>query len=423
MSFSLRNPQLAKELRHLRLPWIGAVAAGSLLAVRPLVEGEGLETLLMAIVLYGFFGGLALVAVVSFGGEFQEHTWALLLTQPVPRSQLWKKKLLLVIIAVVAALLVEGLVLATVSSWYSGSELWDALLRTFSVQGLGLAAVFILATVCSCGYWTLVAGSIIGGLVFTIAIQVITAELVALVWARVSNNPEPFGNSGLFPALIIAGAIYSMLFLWLGRRKFLNYEVRATRFSESALRENGLQTKIAAWFGLVSTPGNKFLNFARKELMLLTPAVQLAAFFTISWLVVLVIQWQQHLAYLFDIFTCLYAPITCLLAGCLSLGEEKVLGIDEAQLTLPLSPTLQWLLKLVVGAFGAALLSLGLPLLLFWGTGLVVDLSQSGLVGQNDNGKWQLVCICGLAFILSFWAAAHVANTVRAAITTVVGII
>src|SRR5437899_1871051 len=98
-----KNVQLAKEVKPLLWPWIGAVAAGALIAVKPLVDGAGMETLLTGIIGYGFLGGLALMATLSFGHELQDRTLPLLLTQPASRSWLWNQKMLIITGAVFAA--------------------------------------------------------------------------------------------------------------------------------------------------------------------------------------------------------------------------------------------------------------------------------------------------------------------------------
>jgi hypothetical protein len=118
--------------------------------------------------------------------------------------------------------------------------------------------------------------------------------------------------------------------------------------------------------------------------------------------------------------TCLYAPVSSLLAGCISLGEEKALGLTASQFALPFSRWLQWLLKLAVCAGTAVLISLGLPVVLFLVTGGRA-LHESGLMNPNDNGIWALACISGLMFLLSYWAITLAANTLRAALVAIVG--
>jgi ABC-type transport system involved in multi-copper enzyme maturation permease subunit len=171
MRLTLNHPQLVKELRPLVLPWIGAVATGSLLAIRPLVQGEGLDGLFMGIAVYGFFGGLAFLTALSFGSEFHERTLPLLLSQPQTRFHLWNQKMLIAAVAVLAGVTAEIALLKGFSSWYPGNEVGEAINAALPTEDMLLAGFFLLVTVCSCSYWTLVAGSILGGMVFTVVIE------------------------------------------------------------------------------------------------------------------------------------------------------------------------------------------------------------------------------------------------------------
>jgi hypothetical protein len=168
------------------------------------------------------------------------------------------------------------------------------------------------------------------------------------------------------------------------------------------------------------------LNLVRKEIHLQKPIGQMAVAFAACWsgIVLLQLLWpSQKIVYLFDILTCLYAPIISLLAACVPLGEEKQLGVTASQLTLPFSAMGQWLLKLVVGATTAAVLSLGLPLLLFGITGLFLDLSSSDLMNLEGKGLEVLTCFSGVGFLLGYWAISLMPGTIQAALVAVVGLI
>lgn len=425
MIFSAKHPRLAKELRPLLLPWVVAVVAGGLPGFKPLVDWMGFENLL-GLAAYGFLGGLALLAVVSFGTEFHERTLPLLLTQPRSRSSLWNQKLLTVTVAVVVAVFAETALLSCVSGWWSQFEVLGFVSGALSNNEVLLAGVFLLATVCSCGFWTLVAGSTIGGLVFTVAAEFGSAMAVAILLARIRGQEQPFQDPQTFLALVVTGVVYSAIFLWLGWRKFVRLEVRNTRFGEGAPGIAAFAWK-APWSSLlISRPTQRVLNLVRKELRLQKPIFQLAAVFAVCWLATILLQWlrpKQNITYLFDVLTCVYAPLSSLLAGCVSLGEEKVLGLTAQELTLPFSPRLQWLLKLVVCAATAAVLSLGLPLLLFWTTGALVDVRDSGLMNPKDNGVLVLGCISALVFLLGYWAISLTGNTVHAALVAVGGLV
>ena len=413
-----------KELRPLLLPWSCALAVGTLFALKPFVEG--LDLFQKELVLYGFLAGLALVCSISFGEEFQHRTVSLLLSQPLPRSRVWRQKTIIVGVLVLLAALFEFGWLAAVS-WYPGIKPSDALEYSFTGEELLLAAVFLVATVCSCGYWTLVAQSTIGGLVFTISAQLLSALAVGLVVERVGHGTELIASSTTFPSLLIGGLLYSGVFLWLGRRKFLQFEVKGHQAGRTGSLTINWLSRAVDRLGLTSTPDGKLLNLVRKEVHLLKPAFHLAGIFVLTWFGILVLQLarpREPISWLFDWLTCLYAPLTALLGGCLTLGEEKALAIVDTQLMLPLSRAVQWLIKLLSCFCITSILILGLPVLLFWLTGGFLDLNHSGLVGSDRGeiarGMIGLSCFSGIVFCLGFWAITQVPSTVQATLLVVV---
>jgi hypothetical protein len=422
MISALTNPKILKETRPLLMPWLCAIFAGGLVAVKPLV-GDGLGGLLVGLVVYGFLGGLALVASLSFGQEFHNQTMSLLLSQPQPRSEVWRQKTAIVAGLVLLAVVIEGMWLTGVASWYPEDASFNSFQHTFTGQQLLLGAVFLLATVCSCGYWTIVTQSTIGGLVFTVAIELLTAVAIGLGVARAFHQEEPFSNSDSFGILVIAGVIYSGFFLWFSRRAFLLLELKAPRSKISEGARYRWRGAVAARLGLICAPRQKTLNLVRKEIRLLKPAFQLAGAFVLSWLIVVLVQSSYQavrINYLFDVITCLYAPVTALLGGCLTLGEEKALGIAEAQLILPIGRAYQWMIKLVTCLIAVSFLCLALPKFLFWVTSSFLDLHQSGFIEPQDSGFLGLACVCGFGFALAFWAIPHVKSTVQAALVTLI---
>jgi ABC-2 family transporter len=426
MNLPIRNPQVAKELRPLFWPWVGTILAGSLLVLRPAVgEGVGLEGLLMGVVIYGFFGGMAFLAAVSFGEEFQERTLSLLLSQPVSRQQLWNKKMALLAGAVLAALAFEAVLIGVLSRSPIAGPVMDSLKQTFDQEELLVAGAFILATVCTAGFWTLVAGSTVGGLVFTVTCEFACGVTAALIYSGFSRYSDPPRNLMLLTAAV-ATTVYSIVLLWLGRRMFLTLEVKPARSAAAGPSRGRVWERVPALQILVCRPAARLPNFVRKEIRLLKPITQLAFVFLLCWIGVALVQWlwpKQRITYVFDLLTFIYAPITCLLAGALSLGEEKTLGLAETQLTLPFSIAWQWVLKLLTCGLVAALLGLGLPLALVLVTGDWLHLDESSLVQEKDNTLSALACLSGVGFLLAFWASAHVESAVRAAIVTIIGTI
>lgn len=419
MKLPIQNAMARKELQPLLLPWCFTVALGTLFALKPLMDGQRFFP--EGLVPYGFLAGLALVCSMCFGEEFQHRTVSLLLSQPLPRSRVWRQKTILMGSLVLMAVVFECAWLVGVSSWYPGSEMADAVRYSFTGEELLLAALFLIATVCSCGYWTLVAQSTIGGLVFTISAQLLSALAVGLVVGRAWHANEISASPVTLPALLVGGLLYSGVFLWLGRRKFLQFEVKGHQTGTRSPSMNWL-SRAPARLGLTSTPDGKLLNLVRKEVHLFKPAFQLAGVFLLAWFGIILLQLVKPgdpILWLFDWLTCLYAPLTALLGGCVTLGEENALAIVDTQLTLPISRALQWVVKFLSCFCLTSILIVGLPMLLFWFTGRFLDLNQSGLVGL-ERGITGLACFSGVVFLLAFWASTQTQGPVQATLLVVV---
>src|SRR5260221_3543927 len=302
MIFSLKNPSILKETRPLLLPWLCAVFAGALFAIKPLVSEMGLGSFLLGLVVYGFLGGLAVVGSLAFGQEFHNRTMSLLLSQPLPRSEIWRQKTTIVAVMVTLALVIECVWLACASSWYPGDELWNSLQQDFTGRDLLLGLVFLFATVCSCGYWVMVTQSTIGGLVFTVAAQFVSGLAVVLTLARAWHLTDPFADPAIFKVLSIGGLLYSGFFLWFSRRTFLLLEVTAPRSLSSEGARYPWRIWVTKRLGLICTPHHRILNLVRKEIRLLKTAFQLAGVFSLSWVIVFLLQLayrEVRLVYLF----------------------------------------------------------------------------------------------------------------------------
>jgi hypothetical protein len=220
--------------------------------------------------------------------------------------------------------------------------------------------------------------------------------------------------------------IYSALFLWLSWRKFVRLEIRAAGLNQPVSGSFVLNRKLPLVRLFVPRPGEKVRNLIRKELRLEKPVLMLAGVFIVCWLATALLQWlrpAQNITYVFDALIWVYAPLTAVLAGCVPLGEEKVLGLFSSQLTQPCSHLLQWSLKLAVGTGTVVVLCLGIPIFLWWST---VNLGLANTSETANNHKEEIVALaafCGLAFLLTYWAISHVANMIRAALAAVCGLV
>ena len=143
------NTRLLKETRNL-LPMF----AGTLLLIAVPYLIFHLNDAALGYVAFGL--ACMVMGGSSFGNEFQHRTISLLLSQPIPRSVIWREKML-VLGAGMAASAIVLLVCLAVSGPISGRVEWLPL------------ALIPLCAFCGAPCWTLSLRHGIGGMVFAAA--------------------------------------------------------------------------------------------------------------------------------------------------------------------------------------------------------------------------------------------------------------
>jgi hypothetical protein len=311
------------------------------------------------------------------------------------------------------------------SHW--GMPFLPNLKRLFTAQETLLAGACVVATICSAGFWTFLARSTIGGLVFTLAGQFLVGLAAVYAIGRTYGPDFQFEDPMISVLILSVGVIYSATFLWLGWRKFAHLEFTDVAFGEISPLSSPLAGK--RWWSdwLRCRPSGGLLNLGRKEVRLHKPLFMIAAVFSLCWLATLGFLFVQPARQdlcenIFNLLTVFQVPLTAVLAGCVSLGEEKALGLAAWQLTLPISARRQWLVKLAVATASAVGLGLALPLFLAWITSAKASVGLLDLIHEKDTALRMLLVVSGLMFVMSFWAATLLANTVRAAVMAVVSL-
>lgn len=409
------NSRLAKEFRPLLLPWCVAAFAGlgHLIALAdPVFSRSDIAEFLIGLAGFAFIGGCLLLATLPLGSEFHQRTLHLLLAQPLERSRLWLDKLLVATIAVVALGAVHGAILASMGKLPS-----DVLLPSIG---------FLVVTVCSAAVHTQMARSVIGGMVFTgtwqFAATGVVSGLIYVCYKALGRDPEMDAWT-LLAAYICAGAVYSGVSLWLGWRNFAEMEVSDAPPGRDLALPDWLTPKKWTTFLRCQLTGN-FANLIRKEVCLQKPVFTIAAVFSACWLLtLLLLMLQPSRSEIFEGtlngLTAVHMTIVVLLAGCVSLGEEKALGLAAWHLTLPISAFRQWLVKLLVAAATTVLIGLALPLFLSL---ITLFKAKVGLVALQTGEIVPSVIVLTVMLIvgtLSFWAATFTGSTVQAALTTI----
>jgi hypothetical protein len=417
---------LAKELRMLLLPAGGALAAAiAFIALAWLEDIPGTRLQSMDWPPQGiacamvFCCCVLLVTVVPFAGEFQHRTLGLLLSLPLKRAHMWWNKLTAPALALVLTGLIAGGIALVIR--------WDCL------PLVPTALLFAVPALCSAPFWTLSAGSAIGGAAFT--------WLGALVPLLVANYVSTKVHLDETVGMGIGVALYSGACLWAGWRKFATLEVRegvaesqpdlleGVRERYGWLKQVGAwwdAAKKAAWLDRVlrcRTSGS-IGNLFRKELRLQKPVYLIATFFAVCWIVVLgfcLLQPGRGYHHMFTAMLALYAPLILLLAGSVSISEEVSFGVSGWHLTLPVPARRQWWIKLLASLGAGAAAGWALPLALSILSSLV--LREFSCLAMLHEGGFVVLCISSAFFVLSFWAVALVGNTVRAVLMAILALI
>ena len=304
----------------------------------------------------GGFGYLALgVACVVmagsvFGTEFQHRTISLLLSQPISRSVLWRDKML-VLGAGLATCLVALLICLAVSAPAIDGQNWLVL------------ALIPLCAFCGAPYWTLSLRQSIAGMVSTVAVPCGLLAVYGLVLLQFGGN-EP---AALFPTILSLLYIYCAVVYWLGYAKFKRLEAVDTPAQELRLPASLEAIFVAPLTKISSRFRGPFATLLKKEFRLQQISFMLAGVF----ILIAVSGFCLHQRYpevaggVVGGDMVVYMLILPLIAGAISVGEERGWGMAEWQLTLPPSALKQWSAKMVVALSTSLVLGLLLPAVLF----------------------------------------------------------
>lgn len=403
------NPRITKEARQIFWPWAVVTAASAAALVTPWAWQPAWEYSHSAQIAFGLvvLTGFPLLAGLPIGYEFQYHTLPALLAAPVDRRRVWREKFILTLAMVIAPAIL------------------CALRAQENHVGLGAAAVataWIAALAASAMFWTLFAKSTMGGLALNICVQWVI--LTGWLYLRLKLD-----MNGLFSPWVEAAAAvlllgYAVVMVWLGRRTLLRFQAIEGQ-SEcdplSALSARLVPRQAAEWFRC--QPDRLVCNLFLKELQLLRPVWPLAALNLLAWTCLFALGTDPgyHPLHSPDgalivaslAATFVLSPLIAILAGTLSLGEEKHFGTHGWHLTLPVPAWLQWTVKLGIAVLTGTIFAGALPPLAVaareWFLG-----EPLGMRGPT------VVWLCPLVFatvtLAAFWLATLTKGTVRAAL-------
>jgi ABC-type transport system involved in multi-copper enzyme maturation permease subunit len=415
-----KSTRILKEARTLLWPWCAVIIAGVLPLVQPSqwipwpswAPGPSSAE---PIGFIGFFLGIPLLAVLSLGNEFQHRTLSLLLTQPVDRMEIWGEKLSVTVVAVLSAALVFFF------GWRSALQL--------DPQASAFLGACIIATIASATFWTLVARSTLGGIVLNWMVGYFVCLFAWLYLPDRIRETGDFSSPAARSVVSIATIFllcYAGAMLWLGRRKLVRFQVTGGMAGDDLLMAGPsvMPEALAGWFRC--RPTGAVLNLIRKELRLLRPLwlITLLAVLYLTGLTAFRLlpgqsghgPERQSLA---PSVIALMAPVLSLLglivilAGSLSLGEERTSGTHSWHMTLPVSARRQWLTKLLMALFAAPVCAVLLPALVLIAGGSIFG---SPFMFVDVKAMPGLLLVVLLLSFASFWCASAVNGTVRAAL-------
>jgi hypothetical protein len=394
--------RLLKEFRPLSLAWgIGSIAAvGALCASWELLGGVSTAVFVVC---------MSTLAALPFGAEFQQRTMSLLLAQPLDRMRVWTEKMLLVL------------------ALFAGTGVLCAAIGHQDKDRISVCAL-LLTTACSTPFWVFVARSTIGGATLSVAFQFLVAGTISVAVEKIRGSELRLEHSGDLALIIIGIVAYSAVFLFLGWRKFARLELRDAFPGEgTVLSASGGEARWSGW--LRCRVETRFSNLVRKELRLQKPVFLVVAVLGMCWLVTWAVYlvepgWEEYIGGTLNVLTAIQVVLVPVLAGCMSLGEEKALGISAWHLTLPVTVFRQWLIKLGVGALLALGLGVVVPCVLAAITFIKLKVGlMDFLTAPDQSGNIVgLALAAGVLYLLGFWATTLLGSTVAAVLTTVAAI-
>jgi ABC-type transport system involved in multi-copper enzyme maturation permease subunit len=397
---SAKATRILKEARPLFWPWCAVIIAGAL----PLLEQSqaalkkgallwGVYHWIEPVTFLGFVLGIPLLATLPMGNEFQDRTLPLLLSQPISRMEIWTEKLSVTIVAVVSSALV--FCIAGRSELQQDPNLWL------------IAGALMISMIASATFWTLVARSTMGGL----ALNCVNSFIPILWLNRRDWIPQSMTTRSV---AAFAFLCYTGVMLWLGRRTLARFQVTGGLAGDDLLMAGPdmMPGALAEWLRCRST--SPLLNLIRKELRLLRPVWLICLLAVPAWICLPVLGFTvERGSVLAVLMVIVFIPLIAVLAGTMSLGEERTSGTHSWHLTLPVAASRQWLVKLVAAMFTGLVCAVLLPV-----SALIAGkfIFGSPLMSVNlDMGIAWLLGVLLLSFA-SFWCACAVKGTVSAAL-------
>ena len=346
---------------------------------------------------------LAVACVVmagsSFGNELQHRTLSLLLSHPIARSVLWREKMLVLGAAILASLVALHICLVV---WLPPGPAFEM-----------LALLFIpLCAFCGGPYWTLLLRHEIWGMVFAAAAPLTLLMVNMFVIEQLPHDGvPPYSSTNIVVLLIYCALVYLR-----GHARFKRLQVVEGPARDVSLPE-GLEVRLTRPLTMLSSRFHgSFASLLKKEFRLQQISFLLAGLFFLIALAgsCLLNHHQDPGSLIVGCDFVIYVLVLPLVAGAVSVAEEKGWDLAEWHLTLPPSALKQWSAKILAAISTSLVLGLALPAILL----LVGDaLFAKGDALSSLPPASQILCwVLGQLLLTSvaIYAASFCNSTLRA---------
>ena len=211
------NTRIFQEVRLIFWPWCLMTLAGLVPLVKEFFIAGKRSDWPEGVAILGFFGGSAILTAISFRNALR--------TGP---PSLWSDKMTVLMVATGCSALIA------VSAQLAVGAIALRELNANVIEPILLLVIIV----CSTGFWTLMARSVVGGLALAAAAQFVLYLLLVLFARTIDRmlpgNPDGVRLShqpGIHPALSWFvggfGLAYAAFMLWLGRNRFAKIGLQA----------------------------------------------------------------------------------------------------------------------------------------------------------------------------------------------------
>ena len=331
------NAHVRKEIRLL-LPAFTVACASALANLCLPFQADGLNSLWYVLPFVACPACILMMALGSFGAEMDSGTFAMLLTQPVPRQKTWNLKLSLLALAFLAVGLMWCVCWAVQARSHDELIHWGDLLTTVGLIGLvifsgGLWTVLLLRQVAAAFWFTVLTPGILAGLLETLC-----------DWGSMEGAH--------FATRILEGGLllYSVAGILFARRLFLRAQdiqwtggtIALPRFGGRAKARSDAEQR-RAWRPCAALV---FKELQLHESQFIAAGVLALAHLSIVALKTFgTIHKNSTWGFVTESFWWLWLAMP-LLVGCAAAAEERKLGTMGAQLCLPIRRRTQFAIKL-----------------------------------------------------------------------------